>query len=311
MRKVLKFIGLPLTYVSALWLRFVKSDNGDSVEDKIFMHVGILPLIDHYYEPMINPKRDFKDSYEEDRLLVGINFNIENQLKYLKSLSYSEELSDISFEKIGKNEYHYQNKNFEFVDADALYNVIRHEKPQKIIEIGAGFSSLMIQKAVQANLNFNSHKARHICIEPYENEWLEQLDIELVRKPIEEMDMQEISTLGRNDILFVDSSHMIRPSGDVLYIMQNIIPNLAQGVLIHIHDIFTPRHYPQHWVENHRFWNEQYLLESFLTFNKDFEIVLSINHLYHNYKNELTQAFPVTNKVQSINPGSFWLRKIK
>ena len=74
----------------------------------------------------------------------------------------------------------------------------------------------------------------------------------------------------KNDILFIDSSHIIRPQGDVLFEYLEILPILNPGVVVHIHDIFSPKDYLDNWIINdHLFWNEQYLLEAFLSFNNN------------------------------------------
>ena len=87
-----------------------------------------------------------------------------------------------------------------------------------------------------------------------------------------------------------------------------ILPTLNPGVLVHIHDIFTPNNYPNEWLENGvNFWNEQYLLESFLSCNDNYEVFLSSNYLYHNEYASFSKISPMIN--DNIEPGSFWIRK--
>ncbi len=100
-----------------------------------------------------------------------------------------------------------------------------------------------------------------------------------------QVSLQEIPTnlfanLGKSDLLFVDSSHVYKFGSDVEYLFEEIYPNIAQGVYIHIHDICSPYHYPLDWlVEAKRFWNEQYYLENFLRFNQEFEITMPVYYL--------------------------------
>ena len=99
--------------------------------------------------------------------------------------------------------------------------------------------------------------------------------------------------LEENDILFIDSSHMIRPEGDVLFEYLQILPSLKQGVIVHLHDIFSPRNYPHSWlVDDVKFWNEQYLLEAFLTHNASWKVIGALNFLHHNHHHELKQVAP-------------------
>jgi hypothetical protein len=104
---------------------------------------------------------------------------------------------------------------------------------------------------------------------------------------------------------------VIRPQGDVLFEYLALLPSLNPGVYIHIHDIFSPRDYPDDWVYNqHLFWNEQYLLEAFLTCNKQFKIVGALNYLAHNHRRELAAKCPVFADRPESEPGAFWIRKI-
>ena len=114
--------------------------------------------------------------------------------------------------------------------------------------------------------------------------------------------------LSENDILFIDSSHVIRPQGDVLYEFLELLPLLPPGVIVHIHDIFTPRDYPQDWVTGAVIlWNEQYLLEAFLTQNPHWEIVGALNHLKHHHFGAFKAACPAISP--EVEPGSFYIRR--
>lgn len=136
----------------------------------------------------------------------------------------------------------------------------------------------MAQKAIFKNKKINSnYECEHICIEPYEMPWLEKLDVKVIRDKVENLDVSFFKSLNKNDILFIDSSHIIKPQGDVLFEYFEILPVLNKGVIVHIHDIFSPRNYLKEWVlETHMFWNEQYLLEAFLNSNKNWRIVGTI-----------------------------------
>ena len=112
------------------------------------------------------------------------------------------------------------------------------------------------------------------------------------------------------DILFIDSSHIIRPQGDVLFEYLELLPTLKSGVLIHVHDIFTPKDYLNDWVYKHHFlWNEQYLLEAFITYNSEFKIIGALNYLTHNYRKEFEEKCPIYEKQQGREPGAFWMIK--
>ena len=94
------------------------------------------------------------------------------------------------------------------------------------------------------------------------------------------------------DVLFVDTAHTVKTGGDVVWIFQEIIPRLAPGVFVHIHDMFMPGEYPEPWVMEGWGWNETYLVRSFLSFNSEFEIVWGQQYMLHHQRAEVLGAFP-------------------
>jgi predicted O-methyltransferase YrrM len=305
------FLGAPFTFLSSVWLKFILKAGTGKISDKIFMQLGILPVFDHYYQPMINPKKYLTKSLRNDRELLGIDFNTKEQLNILAKFNYNEELLKIPLGKNKNIEFYYDNGSYCSGDAEYLYNMIRHFKPNRIIEIGSGYSTLMAINAITQNKidNFNYY-CHHVCIEPYEQPWLEKIEVELIREKVECINKSFFQKLKSNDILFIDSSHIIRPQGDVLFEYLELLPTLESGVLIHIHDIFTPKDYLNDWVyRKHLLWNEQYLLEAFLTFNSEFRIIGALNYLTHNYLKEFAGKCPVFAKQQGREPGAFWMIK--
>jgi predicted O-methyltransferase YrrM len=286
--------------------------------NSIFMFWGVLPILDHHYQPLINPKKHLKKSLRDDRVLPCIDFNVKEQLQLLSQFNYNEELLQFPLKKVENViSFYHDNPNFGFGDAEYLYNMIRHLKPKRIIEIGSGFSTLMTFNACRKNKQEDqSNNCNVICIEPYELLWFEQFDVEIMKIKLEDVDMSVFKTLEKNDILFIDSSHIIRPQGDVLTEYLDILPQLNPGVVIHIHDIFTPKDYPDKWIygKEHRLWNEQYLLEAFLYYNNQFRIVGALNYLSHHYSKEFSAKCPIYAKNININrkgddPASLWIIK--
>lgn len=301
----------PITLFSAFWLRFVISIKSSRFSDIIFMKLGLLPILDQYYQPLINPKKHLKKSLRENRNLPGIDLNIAEQLELINQFDYNDELVNYSLNKINDLQFYYNNNSYMSGDAEYLYNFIRHFKPRKIIEIGSGYSTLITNHALVKNLEENpDNLISHICIEPFEQEWLSKLNIDLIREKVEDLDLNIFNTLNENDILFIDSSHIIRPQGDILYEYLEILPILNKGVIVHIHDIFTPKDYLDKWIlEDHLLWNEQYLLEAFLTSNKNFKILAALNYLSHDYREQFTSKAPIFKIQNNREPGAFWMQK--
>jgi predicted O-methyltransferase YrrM len=314
LKKVFDILFSPLTLISALWLRFIRQSivkfwEDDSVISKaIFKKVGVFPILDHYYEPRFNYNK-LKHSLREDRQLNGIDLNVSEQLAFIKKFKYNDEILEIANLPPNEMTFSFSEGPFRSGDAEFLYSIIRLLKPKKIIEIGSGYSTLMAQHGIGKNLNENNrYSCDHTCIEPYENSWLEKLPVKVIRSLVEDVDIDYFSQLNENDILFIDSSHIIRPQGDVLFEYLQILPILKKGVLVHIHDIFTPKDYLSEWfLEGTLFWNEQYLLESFLSLNPSFKIIGALNYLKHNHYDDLLEKCPMLTRDRE--PGSFWIQK--
>lgn len=134
--------------------------------------------------------------------------------------------------------------------------------------------------------------------------------MELIRDKVENTDKIIFNQLEENDILFIDSTHIIRPQSDVLFEYLEILPTIKSGVIVHVHDIFTPKDYPNEWIfDEHRLWNEQYLLEAFLIFNTEFKIIGALNYLSHNFNKEFKDKTPIYSQQAGREPGAFWMIK--
>jgi hypothetical protein len=272
--------------------------------------IGIFPIRNHYYEPLFDDQL-LSDSLDKPRPLVGIDFNLPGQLDLLGQLTYADEFGDfVEQEKKVTSEkgFRFNNAAFETGDADFLFQMIRHFNPQKIIEVGSGSSTKIARGALSRNAKEGGPKRTHICIEPYEQPWLESFDdLELVRSKVEDCEIDWPSALASGDLLFIDSSHMIRPQGDVLHEYLSIIPQLQSGVIVHVHDIFSPRDYLDDWIRRDvRFWNEQYLLEATLGNSARYEVIAALNLLKHDYYPELKRVCPYLEPGRE--PGSFYFR---
>ena len=134
---------------------------------------------------------------------------------------------------------------------------------------------------------------------------------QLMQRPVQEVPLTFFERLQANDILFIDSSHVVRIGGDVIYLYLEVLPRLAPGVLVHVHDVYLPRHYPKRWVvDSRRFWTEQYLLQAFLAFNRTFEVLWAGMYAAARWPDDLERLLP--NPLgQQINyeSGSFWMRR--
>lgn len=312
-KPLLDVVLAPLTFLGACYFYILKRAGLKQmrVSRSIFYSVGMYPIIDHYYEPLFNP-RHLSHPLNRDRLLPGLDFNVEGQLALLSRFTFTEEVGRIPLTPAGKLTFHFHNGSYESGDAEFLYQCVRLFKPSNIVEIGCGQSTLLIQQALSKNREENpaAHCA-HTCIEPYESPWLEQLPVTVKRSRVEDLPADFFSVLKPGDILFIDSSHVVRPQGDVVYEYLQLLPSLPKGVLVHVHDIFTPRDYPREWiVEEGRIWTEQYLLEAFLSHNAAFRVIGALNYLHHNHRDALGRVAPILAREPDREPGAFWIEKV-
>jgi len=272
----------------------------------------------NYYQPIPDTTTLKDDLWKKQSELVGININEKNQINLLSLFStrFKGEYSNFPRNKTAiPYQYYVDNGAFESVDGEILYCMIRHLKPKKITEVGSGFSTLLSAQAVLKNIeDDSSYECELTAIEPYPNEILVKGFpgfSKLLTKRVQEVPLSEFEKLRENDILFIDSSHVLKIGSDVHYEYLEILPRLGKGVVIHAHDIFLPAEYPREWVlKEYWFWTEQYLLQAFLSFNEVFEALWAGSYMHLKYPEELEAAFNSYNRNERW-PASFWMRKTK
>ncbi|MBS7635673.1 class I SAM-dependent methyltransferase [Candidatus Bathyarchaeota archaeon] len=278
----------------------------------------ILPV--SYYSPIPEMRKLRDDIWKCSYDLIGISMNEDSQLKLLQDFSslYGNEFNNLPLNETSEIRYYVYNGNFGAVDGEIYYSMIRHFKPRKIIEVGAGFSTLLAIEAIMKNKE-EGYNCELMGIDPYPSETLmkafqtyrNSIRFSLIEREVQELEPSMLTTLGENDILFIDSTHVVRIGGDVVYLYLRVLPRLNKGVLIHSHDVFLPLEYPKEWVfKMHRFWSEQYLLQGFLTFNNNFEVVWAGSYMNLKYPDKLEAALRSYKRGETF-PGSFWIRRIR
>ena len=208
---------------------------------------------------------------------------------------------------MGGARFYYDNNIFVGSDPKLLHCFIRHFKPVKLIEVGSGFSTLLANEAFLKN-----ERGGMVAIEPYPRDFLKQENLEtldsLIVKKVQDVDLELFEQLSENDILFIDSSHVLKLGSDVAFLYLEVIPRLKPGVLIHIHDIFLPYSYPRKWIhEAPRLWNESYLLQALLQGNSGLEIMLGSFMIWDHIKESGLEIADIDRGL--LGGGSFWMRK--
>ncbi|WP_153306867.1 class I SAM-dependent methyltransferase [Desulfonatronum thioautotrophicum] len=242
--------------------------------------------------------------------LPGIDLNEDEQLRHFKEfIPYYHEMPFTDNKKQG-HRYYFQNNMFSYADAFALYSILRHYKPRNVVEIGSGFSSCLM---LDTNDIYFNGDIKFNFIDPYPERLSNNIfdndrnNISIFQNNVQDFDSSFFLNLKRNDVLFIDSSHVGKIGSDLLYILFDILPILSEGVIIHFHDIFYPFEYPRSWYENlGRAWNENYFLRAFLQFNNSFKIIYFNSFISFKFRSMLQKHMPLCLKNTG---GSIWMVK--
>ena len=259
----------------------------------------------HFHYP-IPDTRELQRAYPNPTESPGLDLRPEFQLGLLKEVfpQFSAEYNAFPVKPSDSESFYLENDAFNGIDPHVYYGFVRHFKPRTVIEVGSGYSTLLGVHACRMN-----GVTRYICIDPWPRDFISNgvRDIEFMHRKVEKADISLFLALRQNDILFVDSSHVVRTGEDVCFIILEILPRLSEGVIIHFHDIFLPFEYPRELVvEKHLFWTEQYLLQAYLAENSHIEVLFASNFISKKYLQEVKGAFP---KALWHGGGSFWLIK--
>lgn len=262
----------------------------------------------HYYSP-IPDTGDLQQRHQwnKESELVGLDMNEEYQVHLLKDVFPKFKAEYDRFPQgptAERDDFYVGNSMFGGTDALVLYCIARHFRPRRIIEVGVGHSTRVFSLAIREN-----GKTSLTCIDPYPDEVVTRLAAvtKLIEKPVQQVSLNVFEELGPNDICFIDTTHVVKTGGDVPFLYLEVLPRLKPGVLVHFHDIFIPKDYPKEWVLHHkRFWNEQYLLHSFLLFNHEFRVVFANSYMGVRYQSQLRKVFP---NSPWWGGASFWVQR--
>jgi len=276
---------------------------------------GFLPVPINFYSPIpdildLNKRKIWNIRSK----MIGIDLREDAQIHLLKIIGekYNNECNWPRLPAQNSNDFYTENNRFGGGCAAITHSIIRHFKPERVVEIGSGMSSLIIDKAIKLNDFKANSESEYTVIDPYPNDIVKKrmVTTSLIEKKVELLDLSFFECLKENDILFIDSGHSVRIGGDVNFLYLEVIPRLAPGVIVHIHDIRLPYEYSERLAKNEtfrQFWTEQYILQSFLCFNSDFEILLACNYLMVDYKSDFLESFPHCSLGE--HPSSFWIRR--
>lgn len=269
----------------------------------------------HFYSPL--PSKEDEEKYCANKPVdvdSSIRLNIDEQLALCNEMKkfYNPERFAETERGLGKNgntRYYYENKFFSYGDGIILNMFLRKTHPKRIVEVGCGFSSAMMLDTCDMFAELRDVDFTFIEPEPERRllKLVDEREINLIKSNLQDLSPDLIcGALECGDLLFIDSSHVVKLNSDVMFIFDRILPNLKKGVYVHFHDVVYPFVYPDCWVREGRFWNEVFFLKQFLAYNDSWKIVLWPVMLHQ--KNLIQDIFPLINR--NIG-GSLYLQKIR
>lgn len=264
----------------------------------------------HYYWPLndIAFLREHPELWHDRGLPAGIDWDLDGQVAFARGLAaFYGELADVAERPAAvdmSSDITFVNGSFSGADACAYYGLVRRLAPRHVVEIGGGWSTIFLAQALARN----ERPAAVTLIEPEPDQrLLARLprDWDFRRSLLQFADLALFERLEAGDICFYDGSHVTRTASDVNWFFFEILPRLAPGVMVHLHDVYWPDDYHDQWIYGDGLsWNEQYFLQAFLMHNEAYEVRLA-NHLLC----RLREA-----EVRAIYPtwpdgGSVWIEK--
>ena len=268
----------------------------------------------HFYSPIVDTDEASKQAariWPESPQVLGIDFNDDSHRRILTEVfprfigdyDYPDELP----RRAPRIAYYNLNSQFGWLDARALFVLLREWRPRRVIEVGSGYSSLLIN---DVNARFFGGACEVTCIEPYPREFLQaQPGLTVVEAKVQEAPLELFATLDAGDVLFIDSSHVAKTGSDVNWLYFEVLPRLKPGVRIHVHDIFLPHDYPQDWViKENRSWNEQYVLQALLMHSNAFRVLFGSTYAFWKYPELVRDALALADG-RAFGGCSIWFEK--
>lgn len=256
-----------------------------------------------FYSPVVNAAEVLAEP-ERSRIWpasrrdpIGIDVRAEHQLALLKELS----AFPFDYDRTGgEGTYDASNDQFPPQDACLLYAMVRHLEPRRMVEVGCGWSTTVTASAIRDG----GLATQLTCIEPYPRSFLRSMGdvLTLREEKVEHAPMALFEELEAGDVLFIDSSHVVKTGSDVVHQFLEVLPSLADGVVVHVHDIFLPQDYPQGWVRAGFNWNEQYLLHAYLLGNERAHVLAMNQWLALRHPDAVREAFGDL----ALHGSSFW-----
>jgi hypothetical protein len=267
----------------------------------------------HFYSPLTDPEALAAEAprlWPPTAEAPGIDFDDDGHRRLLRDV-FPPLLADFDYPRPATGDpqrFHLDNGQFGDADARTLFALLRHWRPARMVEVGSGFSTLL---AADVNRRWLGGAMRLTAIEPYPRDFLHGLDgLQALRvERVQDTPMAVFAELDAGDVLFVDSSHVLKTGSDLVHLLTRVLPVLRAGVRVHVHDVFLPDDYPPTWVvDQNRGWNEQYALQAMLAANPRWRVVFAAHYALTRLADDARAAFGDL-AGQPWQAGSVWIER--
>lgn len=264
----------------------------------------------HFYSPIGNPAElagRRAELWPHDPHAPDIDFDVEGQRSLLRDV-FPDLIRDFDYpaRTDDPQAFFLDNPQFSHADARAYFALLRHWRPRRLVEVGSGYSTLL---AADANRRFLDGSTDITAIEPYPRPFLRALPglSSLRVERVQDTPDHVFDALEAGDVLFIDSSHVLKTGSDLVHLLTRVLPRLRGGVRVHFHDVFLPDEYPPEWViDMNRSWNEQYVLHAVLVAGSQYRVVFATQFALTRLSDEARAAFGGLAGMPYAG-SSFWL----
>lgn len=233
--------------------------------------------------------------------MPGITLDLESQLAFLQT-TLAPHLDGLPAD------FPLRNTWYEAEEARVLFAMIRHLRPRLVLELGSGHSTLVTNAALAANAG-DGRPGTLVAVDPSPRIRLPEAVQHRVCRA-EDLPLDEYLQLQAGDVLFLDTTHTVKLGSEVNHIVLNVLPRLAPGVVVHVHDVFLPYDYPRSWLARGTYLSEQYLLHAFLCQNPHYEVLLALHALVRDRTAAFRSVFPSFQPGVEPGPSAFWIRRL-
>jgi hypothetical protein len=277
---------------------------------RAFAKAGLDVVVKTFYSPIPDLDALPPGTFERRSELPGIAWDLDRQLAFVRDeLGPAMRAFDPPASPDGNRFQYTPNLSYTMADAKALYAMVRSARPSRIVELGSGHSTLVTAQAVRENAA-DGHPASLEVFDPFPSVVSDELPglTRLERIGAQQVPLSTFESLRSGDVLFVDTTHTVKVGSDVNFVVLEVLPRLAEGVIVHLHDIFLPYEYPKQWLEDYGlYWTEQYLVQAFLAHNSAFEVLASMHALQRDRRDAMAEL--LTPAVADWPGGAFWMRR--